>query len=521
MSSRLLAAVVLALGVSAPIAAPAQTLDFSWPLNVGPLNPHLYSPSQMFAQAMVYEPLVKYQADGTVAPWLAESWSISEDGRTFTFVLRPGVTFSNGEAFDAAVVKKNFDAVLANAPRHAWLGLIAAIERVDLVDAMTIAITTKEAYYPLLQEMALVRPVRFLAPAGFPESGETSSEIAAPIGTGPWVLSESVLGQYDLFTRNETYWGEKPAFDSVRVAVIEDPNTRAIALETGQIDMIYGVKGQLTPDTYRRLADAGYESGLSVPLETMALALHSGKGPTADRSVRQAINHAVNKDALVEAIYYGTQERADTLFAPTVPYADIGLVPYAYDPAQAAALLEADGWGLPAGGTVREKAGEPLAVDLVYTGNDAVMKAISEVIQGDLAQVGIAVRLVAAEETDFNARQKDGNFHLIYNRTWGAPYDPHAFVSSMRVPSHADFEAQSGLAQKAEIDATISAVLVSTDEAERQAQYDFILRTLHEEAVYLPISYVSAIGILGRDVTGLTFGATSHEFPFETVRPKD
>ncbi|GAA0292136.1 ABC transporter substrate-binding protein [Rhodovulum strictum] len=136
MTTRLLAMLALALGLAAPLAAPAQTLDFSWPLNVGPLNPHLYSPNQMFAQSMVYEPLVKYQADGSVAPWLAESWTVSEDGRTFTFALRPGVTFSNGEPFDAAVVKKNFDAVLANAQRHAWLGLIDAIDSVAVVDAM-------------------------------------------------------------------------------------------------------------------------------------------------------------------------------------------------------------------------------------------------------------------------------------------------------------------------------------------------------------------------------------------------
>lgn len=517
MFIRLLTVAVLALAT--PLAAQEQKLDFSWPQNVGPLNPHTYSPNQMFAQAMVYEPLVKYMPDGTVAPWLAESWITSEDGKVFTFKLRPDVTFSNGEAFDATAVKKNFDTVMANAANHDWLGLIKALDAVTVVDPMTVSMSVKEPYYPLLQELSLVRPVRFLAPAGFPASGDTSKEIVAPIGTGPWILSETVLGQYDVFTRNDSYWGTKPAFEKIVVKVIADPNTRAIALETGEIDMIYGTGGQITPDTFHRLKNAGYTAGISAPLETMALALNTASAPTNDLAVRQAINHAVNKDAMIKGIFYGTQRRADTLFSTDVPYANIGLKPYAYDPIKAVSILEAAGWTLAQGATVRSREGQDLVVDLVYLATDAVMKSVSEVVQADLASVGIGVTLVGLEETEFYGRQNDGNFRMIFNSTWGAPYDPHAFASSMRVPSHADFQAQSGLAQKAEIDRTIGEALASVNETDRQSKYDFILRTLHDEAVYLPLSYASAIGVLGQDVTNLTFGATSYEFPFDTLQP--
>jgi nickel transport system substrate-binding protein len=104
-------------------AAP-KTLVYSWPSNVGPLNPHLYSPNQMFAQAMVYEPLLRYGRDGSIMPWLAQSWEISADGREYTFDLRRKVFFSDGTPFDAEAVKKNHDAVLANAKRHTWLEMI-------------------------------------------------------------------------------------------------------------------------------------------------------------------------------------------------------------------------------------------------------------------------------------------------------------------------------------------------------------------------------------------------------------
>lgn len=501
--------------------ATAQTLNFSWPSNVGPLNPHAYSPSQMFAQGMVYESLVKYQADGTVAPWLATSWTASEDGKTYTFKLRNDVTFSNGEKFDAAAVVKNLETVMANRKSHDWLELVNQLQSVKALDDFTVELQLKDPYYPLLQELALVRPVRFLAPSQFPASGNTADGIQAPIGTGPWKLVETRLGEYDVFERNDSYWGDKPAYERIVVKVIADSNTRAVALETGDIDLIYGDEGPITPDTFARLKAQGYQAEISPPLGTQVLALNTNKAPTNELAVRQAINHAVDKDTLISAIYHGTQTRADTLFAPTAPYSDVGLKPYGYDPALAASALEKAGWTLAPGAAFRTKDGKPLQVELAYIGTDAVMKSMAEVLQADLAKVGIDVRLLGEEANSFYARQTDGNFGIIFGNTWGAPYDPHAFVSSMRVPAHADYQAQLGLADKAEIDAKIGQALTSTDEAKRQQLYTDILTRLHDEAVYLPLTYSTAI-LVARDTVGnLGFGATQFDYPFAALKPKE
>lgn len=503
------------------LPALAQTrLDFSWPSNVGPLNPHLYSPNQMFAQAMVYEPLVKYEADGSIVPWLAESWEASEDGRVYTFKLRSGVTFSNGEPFDAEAVAANIDAILVNRERHAWLELANQIQSADVVDAHTVRLTLSDPYYPLLQELALPRPFRFVAPSQFVDGG-TVDGILEPIGTGPWVLSETRLGERDLFVRNETYWGERPAYDEVDVKVILDPNTRAIAFETGEIDLVYGVDGPISPDTFERFRAMGTVSAeLSEPMETRVLALNSNRGPTGDLAVRQAINHSVDKDTMIATVLYGTQTRADTLFAPNVPYADLGLEPYGYDPERAAQLLDEAGWALEAGDNVRSRDGKPLIVELVFVGNDAVSKSMAEIVQANLATVGVGVSLIGEEESSVYARQRDGRFGMIFNRTWGTPYDSHAFVSSMRVPSHADYQAQLGLSDKDEIDAMIGEVLVSTDEDARQALYTDILTRLHDQAVYLPLTYVTTIAVARPELGPIPFGAMSSEIPFERFRPK-
>lgn len=495
-------------------------LNFSWPMNVGSLNPHLYAPNQMFAQAMVFEPLVRYGADGKVGPWLAQSWQASPDGRTYTFKLREDVRFSNGEVFDAAAVKANIDAVLENRPRHAWLELANQIVSTEVVDASHVRIVLKEAYYPLLQELALPRPFRFVAPSQF-QHGGTVDGIAAPIGTGPWTLTETRLGESDVFTRNDTYWGAKPAYEQVTVKVIPDPNTRAIAFETGEIDLIYGTDGPISPDTYERFRQMGlYTTELSAPLETRVLALNSNNGATRDLAVRKAINHAVDKDTMIATVLYGTQKRADTLFADNVPYADIGLTPYAFDRTLAVKLLDEAGWIAPTEGAIRERDGERLEIELCFIGTDAVSKSMAEIIQADLRRVGIDVKLVGEEESSVFARQHDGRFGMIFNRTWGAPYDPHAFVSSMRVPAHADYQAQLGLPDKAEIDVKIGQVLVTTDETARQALYTDILTRLHEEAVYLPLTYVTAIAVARPELGTIPFGAMPSEIPFDQFVPK-
>jgi nickel transport system substrate-binding protein len=495
-------------------------LNFSWPMNVGPLNPHLYSPNQMFAQNMVYEPLVRYRADGTVGPWLAQSWEASPDGKAYTFRLREDVRFSNGEVFDAAAVKANVDAVLKNRARHGWLELANQIIAAEVVDPFRVRITLKDAYYPLLQELALPRPFRFVAPSQF-QKGGTVDGITAPIGTGPWKLTETKLGERDVFTRNDSYWGARPTYEQVIVKVIPDPNTRAIAFETGEIDLIYGTDGPISPDTYERFQKMGiYTAELSAPVETRVLAINTNLGATKDLAVRKAINHAVDKDTMIATVLYGTQRRADTLFADNVPYADVDLKPYAFDRALAARLLDEAGWTAKVDDGIREKNGEPLSVELCFVGTDAISKSMAEIVQADLRKIGIEVRLTGEEESSVYARQRDGRFGMIFNRTWGAPYDPHAFVSSMRVPSHADYQAQLGLPDKVEIDAKIGQVLVSTDEAARQNLYKDILTRLHEEAVYLPLTYVTAIAVARPEVGRITFGAMSSEIPFEKLVPQ-
>jgi nickel transport system substrate-binding protein len=513
-----LAMIVLPSCVQQQTAAPQRAeLTFSWSQDVGTLNPHLYDPSQMFAQDMIFEPLVNYGRGGEIQPGLAESWEVAPDGKLITFQLRQGVSFSDGTPFNAAAAKANFDQVLKNREEHEWLGLIEAIDRVEAEGDSTLKLYLKTPYYPALQELTLIRPVRFLSPAAFPESGMTAEGIKAPIGTGPWTLAGYQKDSQAVFKRNEKYWGEKPAIEQITVKVIPDGETRVLAFEKGEIDLIYG-NGEISLDSFQQLRDSGqYVAEVSPPLNTRAIAINSARSATQDQKVRQAIQHSVNKDAIISAIFYNTEQKADTYFSPEVPYADVGLQPYAYDMEQAKALLDEAGWTQSAGQEIRQKDGQPLTLDLSFSGKNNIDKAVAEAIQADLKAVGIDLKLLGEEEQSWYDRQTSGEFNLIFNDTWGPPYEPQAMISSMRAPSHADYEAQSGLPMKAEIDRQIGEVLLSTDETTRQQLYREILTTLHEQAVYLPISYSTNVAVLHKNLSGFEFMPQANQVPLSKL----
>lgn len=517
LSLILLAGLVAGCGSQSGQTSKEKVLNFSWANDIGPLNPHMYNPNQMFAQALVYESLVQYSADGKIIPWLAESWTISPDGKEYVFKLRKDVKFSDGTPFNAEAVKKNFDAVLANSKRHDWLAFIRQIKETQVIDDSTFKLVLKDAYYPVLQELALIRPLRFLAPSQFPDNGNTGEGIKKPIGTGPWVLSEYKQGEVAVFVRNEHYWGPKPKIAKLVVKIIPDSESRVVAFEKKELNLIYG-SGSISLDAFKQLQQSGkYETKLSEPLATRVLAINSNKGVTKELKVRQAIQHAVNKDAFVKGVLFGTEPKADTLLASNFPYCNLGLKPYEYSEAKAKSLLEEAGWQEVPGKEFREKDGQVLELEYCFESTDAIQKSLAEVLQGDLKKIGVKVKLTGEEAGAIDQRQKDGNFNMIYSDTWGAPYDPHSLVGSMREPAHADYQAQVGLPMKAELDQKASDVLVTTDEAKRQALYTQIFTTLHEQAVYLPLSYLTNLAVYPRNVTGVTFMGSQYEIPFATM----
>ncbi|MGG3450268.1 nickel ABC transporter substrate-binding protein [Domibacillus aminovorans] len=500
-----------------------KVLTFSWSGDIGDLNPHTYFPNQWFSQAMVYEPLVYYGEGGEIQPWLAESWDVSKDGKEYVFHLREDVKFSDGSPFNAAIVKKNFDTVLANAEQHEWMELINQIKSTEVVDESTFKLNLHKPYYPTLQELTYIRPLRFVGEGAFPDSQNTFEGLKSPIGTGPWVLSEYKENEEAIFTRNEQYWGTKPKVDKVVVKVIPDGESRVLAFEKKEIDLIFG-NGVISQDSFQFLKDSGkYETKISEPTATRALLFNTNREAIKDIKLRSALQHAFNKQAVIDNIFYGNEKKADTLFAPMLPYTNISVNPYEYDVEKAKQLLDEAGWKQIKGKPFREKDGETLQLELLFISTDNIQKAIAEFIQGDFRKLGIDIKLTSQEEETFWTTAYQGDFDLLFTASWGVPFDPHSYLSAITKSSEngsPDYKALLGLPAKKEIDEKIKEVLLSTDEEKRKMLYEDILTTLHEQAVYLPISYQSNVAVYHKNISGINFLPQEYEVPFTSINVK-
>ena len=474
------------------------------------LNPHLYA-GEMYAQEMLYETLVNITADGYEG-CLAESWDISDDGKTYTFHIRDGVKFSDGEVCDANAIKANFDAIIENKDRHTWLEMMNLLVGVSAPDDKTFVIELSEPYYPLLTELGVTRPFAMISPKAM-KDGSTKDGVNAYIGTGPYVLTDFVTDEYAVFEANENYWGEQPKIKKITVKVIPDTQTRILALEKGEIDMIFG-KNMIDADAINQYTgNDKFTVSLSDPTSTRQIVLNTTRDVLADKEVRQALQHATNKQAISDGIFYGLEQPADTLFAKTVPYCDIDLEPYAYDVELAQSMLDEAGWVVGAD-KIREKDGQKLNIDLLYNSDSVTEKAIAEYLQSEYQKIGISLNIHGEEEQSYRDNMKAGNFDMVFNICWGTPYDPQSSLAAMRAPVYGDYAAQLGLEDKADIDQAITDILVSTDETKRQELYTFVLTRLHEDAVYIPLTYECNKAIYRSDLQGFHFTQTQYEVPF-------
>ena len=485
------------------------------------LNPHLYN-GEMFAQNLLYESLVKVEDDGSISPWLAESYEVSEDGKTYVFKLREDVYFTDGAKFNAEAAKLNFDAILDNYERHSWIESVSLMkevensgkESVEVTGEYELTIHLSKSYYPFLVELGLIRPLRFISPNCFID-GTTKNGVTDYIGTGSYYLSEHVTDEYAIFKVNEKYWGDIPDIEEIIVKVIPDSQSRVMALESGEIDLIYGAT-MIDSETYDKFSNLSeFETKISEPISSRVMMINTQDEILGDVRLRKALQYATDRETISKSIFLGIEDPAYTLFSSEVPYADIGLTPYEYNLEKAKELLNEAGWVEVNGQSYRQKDGQELAFTLHYSSDNVTDKTIAEFYKGELAKIGINLEIIGEEAQAHSDRAKSGNFDIIFNESWGKPYDPQSFLASMRETSvHGDYEAQKGLKEKEQIDEAILNALEATTEEERQEYYTYVLETLHEEAVYIPLTYETNRAIYSNKIKNVTFGQSQYEVTF-------
>ena len=463
---------------------------------------------------MLYETLLKYE-DGEVKGNLAESYSFNEDGTVMTLTLRQGITFHDGTPFNAEAVKKNLDFMHSN-PQYMACPGIYDIESVEATDEYTVTITYPHPYYGYAYDFCWPDVGGMQSPNQIVEGDFQTVQGYA--GTGPYIYEEYVSGEYTRFVRNENYWGEEPYFDEIIARYIPDSTSRLQALQTGEIDLVYG-SSMISYQDYQQATALDGVAGAIAEKDTRArdITLNASSGPLVDARVRQAVSHAINKEEFSDGLTYGYERIAEMPFPEGTPYTDVELTAsYPYDPEKAAALLDEAGWVLASDGA-RAKDGKKLELDLLYNSDSVTEKTIAEYLQSEYRKLGIVMTIHGEEEQSYRDNMKAGNFTMVFNICWGMPYDPQSSLAAMRAPVYGDYAAQQGLADKTEIDQAITDILTSTDEAERQELYNFVLTRLHEDAVYIPLTYETNKAIYTSALKGVHFGTDQYDVDFASM----
>lgn len=498
-------------------AEPAKELVYATAKDINDMNPHLY-PGSMPVQGILYESLVENTPEG-IKPLLAESWDISEDGKTYTFHLRRDVKFHDGEPFNAEAVKQNIDAVQRNAEKHAWIKLSAKIADVSAVDEFTLKLTLTETYYPTLLELSMTRPYVFISPKDF-KNGETKDGVNAFHGTGPYILDEHVTEQYAVFKGNEEYWGGAPKIKKITAKVLPSGETTLLALQKGEVNFVFtDDRGtdSIDVEAMQRLADSGdYQIVRSEPMNTKMIVANSSQkdSPVSEKAVREAIWQSIDRETISRTIFSGTESPAETLFSSNVNYADAGLQKREYNPEEAAKLLEEAGWTIADGTDIRMKDGRQLVMKLYYDVNSSSQKTQAELLQSETLKIGVKLELIGEESSAIANRRSTGDYDLLFNQTWGLAYDPQSTITAF-ASDNAYRHTTSGIPQAEELYKKIEEVMVSKDEETRIGLYKDILTIVHDEAVFIPLTNGSVTVVAPTDLQGISFKQTQFELPFE------
>ncbi|MEM7737745.1 MAG: ABC transporter substrate-binding protein [Deinococcota bacterium] len=336
------------------------------------------STSQEIARVVyrnVFEGLVSIDREGMIEPTLAESWEVSEDGLTWTFNLREGVLFHNGDPLEVSDVIAKFERAMDPESGHTNSAYYEAIESVTGEDNV-ITFTLSEPNASLLYNLA--RPDSIIYPAEL-----TETQRSQPVGTGPFVFADYVEGSQVRLEAFDGYYLEGvPYLDAVTYRIISDPNAQLAALRAGDIDLI---GTSLSPENALQVqSDPNLKLTQGTATTEITMALNNSREPLSNPLVRQAITHAIDKNVIVEGAMFGFGTVIGSHATPTEPYF-VDVEPYPYDPERARALLAEAGY--PDGFNITFELPEPYNIE----------RRSGQVIAQQLAEVGITADVSVVE----------------------------------------------------------------------------------------------------------------------------
>ena len=449
------------------------------------------------------ETLVEMDSKNEIKPLLAKSWTTSPDGKKVTFKLQEGVKFHDGTPFNAEAAAFVFNE--AKAKKFIYLPLLEGFEQATADSEYEMSFHLAAPFAALLPTLGY-RPLCMFSPAAYKAVGEAGLATKV-VGTGPFVHTQFVKGEYTIFEKNKDYWqAGKPYFDSVKIVIVPDAGTRTAMLERGEIDRTV----QLGDLELARLERNKSVLVRTVPSTRQFYVVLNHKVPAlANPAFRKALNYAIDKAGIVQSVFAGRGAAlmtAPTLMEGVVGYTDMR-VPgedtiFPYDPDKALALMKEAGYAF-SGGVLKDAQGQPVKLKL-FTPRGATKGdyQIAQLLQTFLKQVGIAVDLTVMESAAFSAATNQGPNDAKYDMallSWGIPTaDPdQPMMYFTHTNAWKPFGANRMFFSDAEIDRLANAAHIETDPVKRK---EYVKQWMARLLVLAPVIYLPTLnlGLAGR-----------------------
>ncbi|MEO8345794.1 MAG: ABC transporter substrate-binding protein [Betaproteobacteria bacterium] len=521
-------ALIAALALTASAVQAKGTLVYCSEGSPEGFQPQFFSTGTTFDAVSVpmFNRLVQFEIGTTnIVPALAESWTISPDGKVFTFKLRRGVKFHSNANFkptrdmnaddvifswDRMANDKNAFHGGTGGQTYAYfddMGMKNIVEKVEKVDPMTVRFTLKRPEAPFLADMAMdfasilsLEYFETMAKKGTPNSADIF-----PIGTGPF---EFVSYQKDATIRYKAFdqhWAGKPKIDNLVYSITRDATARYAKLKTGECHVMAFPK---PADLVEMKADANLNVLQKEGLNVGYIAFNTEKKPFDNKLVRQALNLATNKEAILKAVYQGQGQIAKNPIPPILWGYNNSIKDYPYDPAKAKELLAQAGY--PNGFEVELWY---LPVTRPYNPDG---KRMAEVIQADWEKIGVKTKLITYEWAEYRKRSKTGEQAVMMFGWSGDNGDPdNFFVPLLGCEAVKGGGNVARWCNKAFEDLIIKAAQ-TPKQADRAKLYEQAQVIFKEEAPWITVAHSVRFDPIRKEVQGYKMDATSHHY-FNTV----
>jgi peptide/nickel transport system substrate-binding protein len=451
-----LAASALALAAALG-AAQAQVLEAAVDGSPAGLDPHIITAFNSFqiVNGTIYEGLTAVDKDLRIVPALAQSWTVSPDGKTYTFKLVAGARFHDGTPMTAEDVVASLNRVASKDIASPLASRLAAMDKASAKDPATVEVTLKEPSAPFLSSLATIA----IVPKAFEANKDGLQR--QPVGTGPFKFKEWQPNGFIELSKHADYWNKaQPKLDGVKFNIIPESSTRQVGLSSGQYAMLPNIDAATALQLRGR---PNVRIGETLELAYTLVGMNTSKPPFDNAKVREALNYALNRQEIVQAALFGAGQPGGPLSPALKDWAaDAKSFPcYAPSAEKAQALLKEAG------------VATPLAVTLLVLPRQDI-RDIAQVVQAQLNKAGFKAELKVPELGAFVQDWRNSNFEAFVSTNAGFPDPDDSFYRTFRTGGSTNVFKYAN----PEVDKLLDAARVESDQAKRKTAYDQVQKLL-------------------------------------------